>query len=80
MSNSTEEELSLDVMDNVTRQNSSDPDWRQEEMAAKMVLEGILLPIISSFGFLGKIKMANGKILQIQMKFVRKRRKNRGNT
>ena len=54
MSNSTEEEMSLDVMDNVTRQNSSDPDWRQEEMAAKMVLEGILLPIISSFGFLGK--------------------------
>ena len=53
MANSTEEEIGLDVMDNVTRQNSSDPDWRQEEMAAKMVLEGILLPIISSFGFLG---------------------------
>ena len=57
MPNSTEEEISFDVMDNVTGENSSDPDWRQEEMASKMVLEGILLPIISSFGFLGKIKM-----------------------
>ena len=62
MLNSTAEEVSLDMMDNVTWQNSSDLDWRREEATVKLVLEGILLPTISSFGFLGKIHNRSLKI------------------
>ena len=49
-----EEEKSMDIVEDMTLQNSSDQDWKQEEATAKLVLEGILLPTVSSFGFLGK--------------------------
>ena len=44
----------MDIVEDMTLQNSSDQDWKKEEATAKLVLEGILLPTISSFGFLGK--------------------------
>ena len=54
MSNlSEEEDIRMDFEDNETWTNSSDQVWHQEEATAKLVLEGILLPTISSFGFLG---------------------------
>ena len=53
MSNLTEENIMMDIVDNETWPSSSDPGWNQEEATAKLVLEGILLPTISSFGFLG---------------------------
>ena len=43
-----------ETLHDMTLPNSSDQDWKQEEATAKLVLEGILLPTISSFGFLGK--------------------------
>ena len=43
----------MDFEDNETWTNISDQVWHQEEATAKLVLEGILLPTISSFGFLG---------------------------
>ena len=49
-----EEEKSMDIVEDMTLQNSSEKDWKQEEATAKLVLEGILLPTVSSFGFLGK--------------------------
>ena len=55
MSNLTEEDIRMDIVDNETWPSSSDPDWHQEEATAKLVLEGILLPTISSFGFLGSL-------------------------
>ena len=48
-----EEEKRMDIKEEMTFQNISDQDWKQEEASAKLVLEGILLPTISSFGFLG---------------------------
>ena len=49
-----EEEKRMDIVEeDMTLQNSSDQDWKKEEATAKLVLEGILLPTISSFGFLG---------------------------
>ena len=49
-----EEEKRMDIVENMTLRNSSDQDWKKEEATAKLVLEGILLPTISSFGLLGK--------------------------
>ena len=49
-----EEEKRMDIVEDMTLQNSSEKDWKQEEATAKLVLEGILLPTVSSFGFLGK--------------------------
>ena len=43
----------MDIEEEMTFQNRSDQDWTHEEASAKLVLEGILLPTISSFGFLG---------------------------
>ena len=43
----------MDIVEDMTLQNSSDQDWKQAKLA-KLVLEGILLPTISSFGLLGK--------------------------
>ena len=42
-----------DILDNVTQ--DIDQGWGEEEATAKLVLEGILLPTISSFGFLGNV-------------------------
>ena len=54
MSNlSEEEDIRMDFEDNETWTNISDQVWHQEEATAKLVLEGMRLPTISSFGFLG---------------------------
>ena len=49
-----EEEKRMDFVEAMTLQNSTDQDWKKEEATAKLIFEGILLPTISSFGFLGK--------------------------
>ena len=48
-----EEDKRMYIEEEMTFQNRSDQDWKQEEATAKLVLEGILLPTVSFFGFLG---------------------------
>ena len=52
----TRSELKQVVSDFLKSFSSSGLDLREEEAAAKLVMEGVLLLTVSSFGFLGKFR------------------------